>query len=185
MLSVRPKITDLQFSVFARSIHPELIDSRATRTIHRENYLLTVNITDAGHLISFRHDNINLTEVSSALHHPLPKQRQLISHLADGPRADSRRIYDAVDYHCEFQLDAVTPQALVTIQQQLDDQNRFEGLLHRFESSGRTSFGAVSYIDIQSFRAHVQIRTFHTFPDTCAVLKSQSRFTVLHPLPID
>jgi len=66
----------------------------------------------------------------------------------------------------------------VTIQQQLDAKVECEGLVHRFHSNGRLSFGAMSYINVQAFRSHVNVRTFHTFPDTSAVLKSDTRFSL-------
>ena len=84
-----------------------------------------------------------------------------------------------VKYLSEVELEAVNPKTFVVIQQQLDEKIEFEGLVHRFGSNGRLSFGAISYVNVQAFRNYVQVRTFHTFPETCAVLKSESRFEIL------
>ena len=78
-------------------------------------------------------------------------------------------------------MENVSPQTFVTIAQQLDKRIECEGLVHRFDSNGRLAFGAISYINVQSFREHVKIRSFHTFPDTCAVMKSESQFKLLIP----
>ena len=183
MLSVRPKITDLNFHLISRNIHPELFRGLVTRTIERDNYQIRLHITNAGHLIEFQHGGITLSEISTSVHHPVPSKRKLISHSARGENSDAIRYSDAVDYECTFQLESVPTKMFLSIQKQLDDQENYEGLLHRFDSNGRIPLGAVSYIDIQSFRSHVQVRCFHTFPDTCGVLKSQSKFTVLNPIP--
>lgn len=178
MLSARPKITELNFHLFARNLHPELFDVCASRTIVRENYSLQLNITTDGHFISFLHDDIVLTEVSGGAHHPLPEQRVLISHSIQKQSFDETVYQDKVDYQSNVQLECVPAKTFVTIKQQLSQKMECEGLVHRFESNGRLAFGAISYINVQAFRNHVKVRTFHTFPDTCAVVKSDTRFSL-------
>ena len=180
MLSVRPKITDLNFHLFARTIHPELFQACVSREYERENYRLCLNITNVGHLITFEHDGNVLTEVSASANHPLPTKRVLLTHSIDATHKDQTTFRDLIDYKCEHQLEAVNPNLFVTIQKQLDAQDQTEGLTHRFQSNGRLSFGAISYINVQSFRNHVKIRSFHTFPDTFAVMKSESTFSLLN-----
>ena len=178
MLVVRPKIADLDFKLFGRSIHPELFDSCCDRRIERENYSLDLNITSDGHMILFRHEDLTLAEISASSHHPLPTGCLLMSHQMQGEQQDKISIDKRVDYQCQFQLELVSPKMVLAIQQQLGPEVECEGLVHRFGASGRMAFGAISYIDVQSFCKHVQIRTFHTFPDTCSIVKSCSVFTV-------
>ena len=149
-----------------------------SRRIERENYQLLLNITTAGHLISFERDGSVLTEVSSSAHHPLPKRRLLLSMPVDKPDEQRTRIRD-IEHTCTVQLEGVNPKTFLTIQKQLNKQPQTEGLVHRFEPSGRMAIGAVSYINVQSYQSHVLIRSFHTFPDTCAVMKSESCFRIL------
>jgi hypothetical protein len=179
VLSVRPKITDLNFHLFARPLHPELFQVCASRTFEREQYSLSINISTDGHFITFRHKDFTLTEVSASLHHPLPPSRIVVSHPVEAPHAESIIHHDSIEYQSEVEMEAVSPQTFVTIAQQLDKRIECEGLVHRFDSNGRLAFGAISYINVQSFREHVKIRSFHTFPDTCAVMKSESQFKLL------
>lgn len=181
MLSVRPKITDLNFHLFARPLHPELFQVCASRTFERERYSLSINISTDGHVITFRHKDFTLTEVSASLHHPLPSSRIVVSHAVEAPHTESITHRDAIEYQSEVEMEGVAPQTFVTIAQQLDKRVECEGLVHRFGSNGRLAFGAISYINVQSFREHVKIRSFHTFPDTCAVMKSESQFKLLIP----
>lgn len=177
MLIVRPKIADLNFILFGRSIHPELFDACACRRIERENYTLDLNITSDGHLIVFRHEGLTLAEVSAGNLHPLPEKRMLLNHPMKGAQKDRLLFRDKIGYECEFQREKVAAKTVLAIQQQLPDVE-CQGLVHRFESSGRMAFGAISYIDVQAYRKHVQIRSFHTFPDSCSIVKSCSVFRV-------
>ncbi|MEM7783509.1 MAG: DUF2617 family protein [Planctomycetota bacterium] len=178
MLSVRPKITDHNFHLFARNLHPELFEVCANRRIERTHYQLELNITPDGHLIVFRHDGIILSEVCSALHHPLPESENIFSR-AIGNHFDNDIICDGkVSYRTEVAMEKVPTKMFVSIQQQLNPKVECEGLVHRFESNGRIAFGAFSYIHLNAYSKHVCVRSFHTFPDTSSILKSESTFTV-------
>ncbi len=183
MLSARPKITDLSFHLFARSLHPELFNQGASRTFERENYTLKAHITTDGHWLSFEHNHCVLSEVSSSSHHPLPTGETIISQPVEGRCQNDQLLFDGkIHYRCEVEFETVAAKTFVTIQQQLGKQNQnveTNGLVYRFESNGRLSFGAISYVNVQSFINHVQVRAFHTFPDTCGVLKSESTFRIV------
>ncbi len=179
MLSARPKITDLNFHLFARPLHPELFQICASRSFDRDLYRLSVNITTDGHLLTFQHQHHTLSEVNASLHHPLPASRTLVSHAVDAPRTEQVTLGEQIAYTSEVQMETVSPATFVTIAQQLDERIETEGLVHRFDSNGRLAFGAISYINVQSFRKHVKIRSFHTFPDTCAIVKCNSQFSIV------
>ena len=175
MHSVRPKIAELKFNVFARMIHPELFSAFASREFNRSSYQLHVHITSDGHLIQFRASDLILTEVCAGTHHPLPTGQRLISEPIE--KASTRRIvtHQQIQLESEFEFEGVSPKTFLTIQQQLDDRNPREGLVQEFDASGRIPFGAVSYINVQSFAKHAIVRCFHTFPDTCAIMKSETK----------
>ncbi|MEM7454541.1 MAG: DUF2617 family protein [Planctomycetota bacterium] len=182
---MRPKIKDLDFHLFARPVHPEFFNGCAQRDFERENYRLKVNITTTGHLITFAHRQFVMSEICVAAHQQLPEGQLLLSYPLETDQSDQVVYRDMIRYQCRTQLEGANPKTFVTIQQQLDEQAACEGLVHRFEASGRNVFGAISYINVQSFHAHVRIRTFHTFPDTYSVLKSESKFVVLDPSPLE
>ena len=88
MLSVRPKIAELVFQLYGRPLHPELFEVHATRTISRGDYRATIDITSAGHVITWRYQGQTLTEVATGAHHPLPQKRRLMSFKLKGERSD-------------------------------------------------------------------------------------------------
>jgi hypothetical protein len=51
-------------------------------------------------------------------------------------------------------------------------------MLHKFDSNGRMALGAISYINIETRNKSLLVQAFHTFPDDCAIVKSQSLFEV-------
>jgi len=53
VLSVRPKVAELAFHLFGRSLHPELIDVHQRRLVRREAYDAKVEITNCGHVVTF------------------------------------------------------------------------------------------------------------------------------------
>jgi len=179
VLSVRPKITQINFHLFARSVHPELVQRCATREVERDSYQLCLNITTDGHLITFVHQGCVYSEVVAAASHELPVNCRLISHAVSGSSVNGPTMYEElIGYQSNVSMDVVDPKVFVTIAQQLDKRIETDGLVHRFQSNGRLGFGAVSYMHAQSFMNHVRVRAFHTFPETCAVLKCDSVFRV-------
>ena len=176
MLSVRPKIAELVFQLYGRSLHPELFEIYESRTIERGEYQATVQITSAGHLVSWRYKGVKLTEVATAAHHPLPKKRRLISHRLKGDRTDQLECRDGIKYQMAFSLEPANSERFFAYQKELSMQATRQGMLHQFDSSGRWETGAMSYIHVETRDKIFRVQAFHTFPDDCAVLKIQSSF---------
>ena len=176
VLSVRPKIAELVFQLYGRSLHPELFEIYQSRTIERGQYKATVQITSAGHLITWRCGDLLLTEVATSAHHPLPKKRRLMSYRLKGERSDHLQCRGGVNYEMAFSLEPTVREDFLAYQQQLTLQATRSGMLQRFDASGRLDTGALSYINVDSRDKALRIQAFHTFPDDCAVLKIQTLF---------
>ncbi len=153
MLSVRPKVAELVFQLYGRALHPELFTVHGSRTIKRAGYEATINITSAGHVVNWRYQGQTLTEVATSAHHPLPELRRLISCRLKGEGSDKVECRGGARYHMSFQLEPVDPEVFWTFQQELAYDGERQGLLHRFDSSGRMALGALSYINVESRRS--------------------------------
>ena len=176
MISLRPKVSELVFQLYGRSLHPELFEICATRSIDRGGYSASVSITTAGHLVTWRKDGLTLTEVATGLSQPLPHKRRLLSHRIAGERSDRMECRGGASYETCFQLETVQQEVFWSFQQELVEAGMKRGLLHRFESGGRVALGAVSWIDVETRPRSLIIQAFHTFPDEMAIVKSQSVF---------
>lgn len=181
MLTVRPKISELAFRVFGRPLHPELFEIYATRTITRDKYRLKVDITSAGHLLTFQRHGQVVSEVAASNHQPLPSGMLLSDDVIGDPTDRQLILPNELCYTYNFELESAEPKTFVMIQHHLQKSAPCEGMFFQFESSGRISLGAISYINIQSRCNRVHIRAFHTFPDAYVVMKSESIFLIDEP----
>lgn len=176
MLTVRPRVAELAFQVYGRPLHPELFEVFQSCTVERGGYTAKIDVTSAGHVVTWRYAGLTLTEVASSAQHPLPKMRRLLSYGLKGQRADGIECRGGVRYQMSFHLQPADPQTFWTIQHELASQAEWQGLLHRFDSSGRIALGALSYINFDARNRSLRVRAFHTFPDDYAIVESQSRF---------
>lgn len=178
MLSVRPKIAELVFQLYGRSLHPELFEIYQTRRVKRGDYEATIQITSAGHLVMWKYKGLVLTEVAAAANQPLPARRRLMSYRLKGDRIDQMDCCGGVSYEVQFSLEPADQAKFDAYQKELSLQATRCGMLHRFQSSGRIGSGAISFINVESRDKSFRVRAFHSFPDDCAVLKIQSRFVL-------
>ncbi len=176
MLSVRPKVAELVFRLFGRSLHPELFEIHQSRIIQRGDYKATVQITSAGHVVQWQHQGLTLTEVAAAAHHPLPERRRLMSYRLKGERSDQLQCRGGSSYEMSFSLEPADREKFVAYQKELSLQATKQGMLQQFGSSGRLGLGAMSYVNVESRDKSFRVQAFHTFPDDCAVLRIQSCF---------
>ncbi len=176
MLSARPRVAELAFQVFGRALHPELFDVYKTREIERGGYTAKIQITSAGHLITWRYQGITLTEVAASAQHPLPQKRRLMNYKLKGERHDRLECRGGIRYQVSLQLEPVAPEIFWMFQEELSSEGERKGLLHTFDSSGRMALGALSYIHVESRNRILFVQAFHTFPDDYAIVKSQSTF---------
>jgi hypothetical protein len=176
VLSVRPKVAELTFQLYGRSLHPELFQVHKSLHVERGPYRARVEITSAGHVVTWRYDGLTLTEVATSAQHPLPQRRRLLCYRLRGERTDRVECRGGVTYQTSFQLEPVPPEVFWTFQQELAYDGRRRGLLHVFDASGRMALGALSYIHVETRNRSMLVQAFHTFPDDCAIVKSQSLF---------
>lgn len=176
VLTVRPKVAELTFQLFGRPLHPELFAVFETCTIERGEYTAKIDITGAGHVVTWCYRGLTLAEVAASAKHPLPKMRRLLAHNLRGQRTDQVECRCGARYQTSFQLEPTDPEVFWGFQQELAAEGQRQGMLHRFGASGRMALGALSYINIEARHRSLLVQAFHTFPDDYAIVKSQSLF---------
>lgn len=176
MLTARPKIAELVFQLYGRSLHPELFQIYESRTVCCGPYTAKIDITGAGHVVTWRYAGLTLTEVAASAQHPMPKMRRLLSYSVKGQRSDRVDCRGGVSYEMNFLLEPAKPEVFWTFQQELIGDGLRHGMLHRFNATGRIAAGAISYLHWEARNRSLFINAFHTFPDDYAIVKSQSLF---------
>jgi len=206
VLSVRPKVAELAFHLFGRSLHPELIDVHQRRSVQREAYDAKVEITNCGHVVTFNAhtDHLGETEAGGGA-----DGEDNAAFVADA-RADGANPVTlcevATSVHqplparrslirqtlkgsrtenvtCRSGVSYRTHFQLETVDPKLFwmvgqqlGKGPTEGLLHWFDSSGRMAMGALSYVNIETRRRSMLVQAIHTFPDDYAIVKVESLF---------
>ena len=176
MITVRPKVAELVFQLYGRTLHPELFEIYNTRTIERGDFQASISITSAGHLITWRHRGLVLTEVAACSTQLLPQKRRVMNYRLKGSRHDKFKCRDGCKYQMAFSLETVAPEIFWTFQQELSIDGVRQGMLHKFDAAGRIAMGALSYINVEPRNRGLLIQAFHTFPDDYAIVKSQTLF---------
>jgi hypothetical protein len=176
VLSVRPKVAELTFQLYGRSLHPELFQIHKSCTVERGGYHAKIDITSAGHVVTWRFGGLTLTEVAASACHPLPQRRRLLAYKLRGERNDCVECHGGVVYQTSFQLEKVAPEVFWTFQDELTVDGLRRGLLYRFGASGRMALGALSFVNVETRNHSMLVQAFHTFPDDYAIVKSQSLF---------
>jgi hypothetical protein len=178
VLSVRPRAEELVFQLYGRVLHPELFEIRSRRVIDRGHYTATLEITTAGHLLTWRREGLTLAEVATSATQPLPQKRRLLSYRIGSERSDCLECRGGIRYQTCFQLETLEQDIFWTFQQDLASQGTKRGLMHQFDPIGRLAAGALSWIDVETRPRSLLVQAFHTFPDDLAVVKSQSLFEI-------
>ena len=119
VLTARPKVAELVFQLYGRPLHPELFEVYHSRVVQREHYQAKIDITSAGHVVTWRHGGLTLTEVAASAQHPLPEKRRLLSYRLKGQRSDRVECRGGICYQVSFQLEPVDPEVFWTFQQEL------------------------------------------------------------------
>jgi hypothetical protein len=179
VLSVRPKVAELAFQVFGRSLHPELFVTFQSREMGRGDYRVKIDLTSAGHVLTWMHQGVILTEVAASAHHPLPQKRRLISHRLHGKRSDHIEYRSQVRYSYDFELDTVSPDVFWMLQEKLTVEPGNYDLIQRFDSSGRIALGALSFIHLDVRNKTFCMQAMHTFPDDHAIVRTNCSFALI------
>ena len=172
----RLRVQDVQYSLFGRSIHPELYHSYESRRFDRGRYAVQVEILRSGHLVQWTYDDkLTMSEVVTRADGPLPSSRRLESRrfqVKSGFDIEWRR---GIRYRVAMQMESVEPELLWSYQKELSPGG-CQGLMQTFGTGGRIALGGMSYVHVETRDRTVLVQSVHTFPDDAALLKVESFF---------
>lgn len=174
----RPDVANLVFSLFGRTVHPELFSVYAHAELRHDAYSAALRICDAGHILTFRHGGHVLSEVMTTRESPLPQRKRMLAHRLKGHRSETVHHEGGIQYHVSFQLEQLEPEVFAHFHQELlADSGRCK-VSHQFATKNRLSPAPLSFIQTEDSPHSLLFHSFHTFPDNCAVVKIQSLFEV-------
>ncbi len=171
----RPDVSELTFQMYDRSVHPELFQVSAERRIERENYTAEFRLWDAGHVIIVRHRSECLTEVIATRQQMLPLHRRRVERRLQGCQHESQT-FEAARYDASFQLERLESNVYERYHDELTLDIRTADLACAFAANPRFGSVPISLMRIDAAQDSLLIHAFHTFPDSLAVVKTQSLY---------
>lgn len=171
----RPDVSQLVFRVFDRSVHPELLRTHATWSAGQSEFTVRAGICDAGHVVAVRLRTGTLTEVALPVDHPLPTERCRLEKPMGGSRSATLELAElGVRMQLHHQVETVEPEVFLNLHEELLHDCRGAELAHTFTSINRFAPAAISLLRVDAQRDHLLVHAYHTFPDTCAIVRTQS-----------
>ena len=174
----RPDVADLMFHVFERSVHPELFRVYKEQGVWCDAYSARIAICEAGHAVSFRCGGRTLTEVATTRGQLLPEKKQSFAKRLLGSRDESLRLDNGIRYQVSFHLEQLDPEVFFTIHEELLLDCARNELSYCFSGGNRFAPAPLSLIRTDAKKDSLLVHAYHTFPDCCAIVKSQSLFEI-------
>lgn len=172
----RPDVSDLTLTLFGRSIHPELFGTRATAELARDGYHATLRLGDAGHCVSFRVGGLTVTEVLAPDTLELPRHKRLFGRKLRGNRTESRVFDGGLRYQGCSQSEQLDAAIFARLHEELSADCLRAPVSFRFAPGNRLNPSPLSLIRVDVQADGLLLHAFHTFPESLAVVRTQSLF---------
>jgi len=172
-------VEQLTFSLFQRSLHPELFEVYASRRLKTENYEALIWVTGCTHVVSlFTPDGLSLSEVVSGPGQLLP-QRGLVERFQfrQGPRSHKCNLSKSVSYMTDFQVEKMSRNLYRQSHLDLDRFARNRGVFVKFPKLETDGLQPFCYVDYEARQNELHIHTFAAYPDKVTMIKTQSLFS--------
>lgn len=175
----RSRVSDMMYMVLDRSVHPELFTVVKRQCIEHSDFVARASICSTGHVIEFRTRRFPITEVTTTRQQPLPEHKRSCSRKLIGQRDQTIEFESGVRYHGCYQLEKLAPEIFMNVHEELSLDIPKASLGHAFSSPSRFAPPPLSVIQTDITSSALLVHTYHTFPEDCAVVKTQSLFELL------
>jgi len=172
----RPDVADLALRIYPRALHPEFFDCHALSVIRAGDTQLHLRLCSAGHMLCLRQGNHVVTEAITEKGRVLPKHHCVLDQKVRGCRTRSVPLPRGMQYDISCQLETLEPDLYLHLHDELIGDCSKADLAHEFPTASRFSPGAISLIKLDLTASSAVVHAFHTFPDHCAIVKTQSLF---------
>jgi len=169
-------ISELTFSLYQRSLHPELFTILSQRHLKTANYEVFIWATGSSHVVSVFTRDLCLSELISAPGQMLPKRGLVERFQFRGQRNHKCTLSRGLNYMTDFQVEKMSPNLY---HQSCIDLQRFarnRGMFVKSQDVSEDGFEPFSYIDFEARKDEFHLHTFHAFPEQVTIIKTQSLF---------
>lgn len=171
---VRPDVSELNLAILGRSVHPELLVVYERTSVVRDHFQLHLAICEAGHLLELRTPQQTLCEIVAPKGQSLPHRERFFDKRLRGIRDESLWMPGGIGYQLSFQVERLDPEVYLQLHEEFSVDCRKATLGRIFDPPNRLAPAAVSYLQLDLFPRSLLVHAFHTFPENCAVVKTQT-----------
>jgi hypothetical protein len=172
----RSSVADLAFQVFNRSLHPEWFTTREFRRVEQKRWAADVRIIEGGHSAVFSAGTVRLTEVLCGPETVLPEPGRLFHSHLRRERSTILRPDGTIEYQSCLEVEKVDIEIFRHLCEEMSLNASRDLIFHRFPASNRLAPPPISHIQISARASDLSIQSFHSFPDECAIVRTQSLF---------
>lgn len=169
-------VSELQFSLFQRPLHPELFNIYANRQLKTDRYEAVIWVTGCSHVISVFTKGGCLTELISAADQLMPKRGLVERFRFPRERSYKCTVSSGLSYMTDFQIEKMSRNLYRQSHTDLERFARNRGMFINFPRLAVNGLVPFSYVDFEARRNELHIHTFHAYPDQITIIKTQSLF---------
>ncbi|MCK4999228.1 MAG: DUF2617 family protein [Anaerohalosphaera sp.] len=167
-------ISDLSFSLYQRSLHPELFEIHASRKIKTDKYEADIWATGCSHVITVSAGDMCLCELISLPGQPLPKRGLIERFQFRGHKNHKCSLSRGLSYMTDFQVEKMSANLYRQSHLDLERFAKNRGLFLTFPDVSSTGLEPFSYIDFEARKNELHIHAFHAYPEQITIIKTQS-----------
>jgi Protein of unknown function DUF2617 len=170
------RIADLAFQVFSRALHPDWFSTREFRRVEQRGWTADMRIIAGGHAVVFGSGPVRLSEILSSPDTSLPELGRLFHSHLKHERSALLRPSGSIEYQSCIEVERLDKEVFRHLCEEIERDASRQRLFHRFGSSNRLAPPPISQLHIIARARDLTVHAFHTFPDECAIVRTQSLF---------
>ncbi|MFQ5589873.1 MAG: DUF2617 family protein [Phycisphaerae bacterium] len=177
----KQRVEDLQFCLYNRAIHPELLNIDRVKRVEQARYHAEIWIAGLTHAVTVQCGDQVLTELIADDTELLPKSGLAASFRFRGERDHTQSFADDVRYILSTQVERMTPQLFPATHRDYVHFAHNRGLFVSFDDWAVDDLAPFSFVDFDARDHEFHVHAFHAYPGELTLLKTQSIFEIGKP----
>jgi hypothetical protein len=174
--SGQSRVADLAFQVFGRVLHPEWFSTKEFRRVDQRGWTADLRIIAGGHIVVFGSGSVRLSEVLSSPETIIPEQGRLFHSHLKHERSALLRPSGTIEYQSCIEVERVDQEVFRHLCEEIERDASGQRLFHRSGAVNRLAPPPISHLHYSARARDLTVHSFHTFPDECAIVRTQSLF---------
>ncbi len=178
-LREKQSVSELQFFLYNRPLHPELFDIYHDHRVAKGGYDAQIWVTGISHVIGFFRSETSVVEVIAESSAELPERGRLLQLAFRGEKDQEVNYLNGIRYITSFQVEKMSPRLYARTHQEMSEEVAVSGLFVPFPEWAAGTLSPFTYIDYEAKASELHVFAYHAFPDELTLIKTQSIFELV------